>query len=228
MMPPPGMAPPGAQPTFAYPAGGPMKLDVGNALSYGWEKFRANFGPWLAVTAVGVLIYLGFVLIVRIVEPNSLFTLLLIFLVVMAAIWLLQAAMIRGALYEADGNKPTFGSYFHFVNAGNVLLTALLAFALTWVGAALCFVPGLIAGFLCMFALHFVVDQDQGPISAIKSSATLVITNIGQVLLLALAVLVITIVATLLCGFGLLVGGPVCVIAVTYAYRTLTGGLVSL
>lgn len=226
-MPPPGDQP--GQPTYGYQSapGVPMSLDVGNALSYGWEKFRANIGPWLAVTAVGVIIYLAFVLIVRVVEPNSLFSLLLIFLAVMVAIWLLQAAMIRGALYETDGNKPTFASYFHFVNAGNVLLTALLAFALTWIGAALCFLPGLIAGFLCMFALHFVVDQEQGPFTAIKSSATLVIGNIGQVLLLALAVLVITLVATLLCGFGLLIAGPVCTIAVTYAYRALTGGTVS-
>ncbi|WP_330256574.1 hypothetical protein OG874_19640 [Nocardia sp. NBC_00565] len=232
-MPPPGAVPPPGyqpgQPTYGYQSapGVPMSLDVGNALSYGWEKFRANIGPWLAVTAVGVIIYLGFVLVIRVVEPNSLFSLLLIFLAVMVAIWLLQAAMIRGALYETDGNKPTFASYFHFVNAGNVLLTALLAFALTWIGAALCFIPGLIAGFLCMFALHFVVDQEQGPFTAIKSSATLVIGNIGQVLLLALAVLVITFVGALLCGFGLLVAGPVCTIAVTYAYRALTGGTVS-
>ncbi len=237
-MPPPhtmyptGAMPPGFQPeapTYGYQSapGTPTTLDVGNALSYGWEKFRANSGPWLAVTALGVIIYLAFVLIVQVVQPNSVFSLLLIFLMVMAAIWLLQAAMIRGALYETDGNKTTFASYFHFVNAGNVLLTALLAFALIWIGAALCIVPGLIAGFLCMFSLHFVVDQEQGPFDAIKSSATLVITNIGQVLLLAVALLVITFVATLLCGFGLLVAGPVCTIAVTYAYRALTGGTVS-
>ncbi|MEV6137488.1 hypothetical protein AB0L63_15750 [Nocardia sp. NPDC051990] len=231
-IPPPGAMPPGSRPdapTYGYQSapGTPTTLDVGNALSYGWEKFRANFGPWLAVAALGVIIYLAFVLIVQVVQPNSLFNLLLIFLAVMVAIWLLQAAMIRGALYETDGNKPTFASYFNFVNAGNALLTALLAFVLTWIGAALCFVPGLIAGFLCMFSLHFVVDQEQGPFAAIKSSATLVITNIGQVLLLALAVLVITFVATLLCGFGLLVAGPVCTIAVTYAYRALTGGTVS-
>ncbi|MFI6771845.1 hypothetical protein [Nocardia sp. NPDC050412] len=230
--PPTGAMPPGSEPgapTYGYQSapGTPTTLDVGNALSYGWEKFRANFGPWLAVTAVGVIIYFAFVLIVQVVQPNSLFSLLLTFLVVMVAIWLLQAAMIRGALYETDGNKPTFASYFQFVNAGNVLLTALLAFVLTWIGAALCFVPGLIAGFLCIFSLHFVVDQEQNPFDAIKSSATLVIANIGQVLLLALAVLVITFVATLLCGFGLLVAGPVCTIAVTYAYRALTGGTVS-
>jgi uncharacterized membrane protein len=227
MPPPPGtMPPPGApQQTYGYQAdSSAARLDVGNALSYGWEKFRSNPVPWLGVTGLGVVIYLVFVLLVRIVNPTSLLPLMLIFLVVMVGIWLLQAALVRGALYETDGYKPVFGSYFHFVDAGNVLLTALLAFVLTAIGWALFVVPGFIAGFLCMFALHYVIDQDQGPFEAIKSSATLVVINLVQVLLLALAVVVITFVGALLCGLGLLIAAPLTTIAVTYAYRTLTGG----
>ncbi|MET7769011.1 hypothetical protein [Nocardia sp. NPDC005366] len=213
---------------YGYQAvGQPTSLDVGNAISYGLEKFRANPAPWLAITAMGVVIYLVFLLLVRLFEPNSLLPLIVIFLVVMAAVWLLQAAMVRGALYETDGNKPVFGSYFRFVNAGNVLLTATLACLGTWIGLAFCVIPGLIVGYLCMFALHFVVDQDEGPFAAIKSSAVLVVTNLGQTLLLALAVAVITAIGTLLCGLGLLIAGPVSVIAVTFAYRGLTGGVVA-
>ncbi|WP_228001566.1 hypothetical protein [Nocardia australiensis] len=219
----------GPQQTYGYQAdsGSPTTLDVGNALSYGWEKFRANPVPWLGVTALGFLIYLVFVALVRVVNPTSLLPLLLIFLVVMVGIWLLQAALVRGALYETDGNKTVFGAYFHFVNAGNVLLTALLALVLTAIGWAFFIIPGIAIGVLCMFSLHFVVDQDHGPFTAIKSSASLVVSNLGQVLLLALAVTVITIAGTLLCGFGLLVAAPVTVIAVTYAYRALSGGVVS-
>ncbi|WP_328403145.1 hypothetical protein [Nocardia sp. NBC_00403] len=230
--PPPSIMPPppgGPLPTYGYQAADnvPRSLDVGNALSYGWERFRANPLPWLGTTAVGVLIYLAFVLVVRITNPTSMLPVLLIFLAVMVGIWLLQAALVRGALYETDGYKPVFGSYFHFVNAGNVLLTALLAFVLTGIGFALCVLPGVIAGFLCMFALHYVVDQDLGPFAAIKASATLVVTNAGPVLLLALAVMVLTVVGTILCGLGLFVAAPVATIAVTFAYRTLTAGMVA-
>ncbi|MFQ6396061.1 hypothetical protein ACLMAJ_21640 [Nocardia sp. KC 131] len=232
MPPPPSIMPTppgGPQPTYGYQVAGdaPRSLDVGNALSYGWEKFRANPLPWLGATAVGVLIYLAFVIVVRFVNPTSMLPVLLIFLAVMVGIWLLQAALVRGALYETDGNKPVFGSYFHFINAGNVLLTALLAFVLTGIGFALCVLPGLIAGFLCMFALHYVVDQDLGPLAAIKASATLVVTNIAPVLLLGLAVMVLTFVGAILCGLGLFIAAPVATIAVTYAYRTLTGGIVA-
>ncbi|MGV9332078.1 hypothetical protein [Nocardia sp. NPDC003726] len=229
----PGWAPsgpaPAQEPVYGYQQvpTGPATLDVGRALSYGWARFRSNPGPWVGVTAAGLVIYLAFVLVVQVADPTTMLPLLLVFLAVMAAIWLLQAAMVRGALYETDGTPPPFGAYFRFVNAGNVLLTALLAFTLTFLGSALCLLPGLIAGLLCVFSLHFVVDQDQGPFEALKSSFTLVVANAWQVLLLALAVLVITFLGLLLCGLGLLVAGPVAVIAVTYAYRVLTGGIVA-
>ncbi|WP_330229773.1 hypothetical protein OHA40_27670 [Nocardia sp. NBC_00508] len=229
----PGWTPSGdaapQQPVYGYqqaPAG-PGTLDVGQALSYGWAKFRANPGPWVGVTAVGLVIYLAFLLVVQLTDPTTMLPLLLIFLAIMAAVWVLQSAMVRGALYETDGTPPPFGAYFRFLNAGNVLLTALLAFLLTFLGSAICLIPGLIAGWLCMFSLHFVVDQDQGPFEALKSSFSLVVANAWQVLLLALAVLVVTFLGLLLCGLGLLIAGPVAAVAVTYAYRMLTGGAVA-
>ncbi|MEU7764610.1 hypothetical protein AB0B25_05760 [Nocardia sp. NPDC049190] len=224
-MPPPGTAS-AQQPVYGYQQVpmGPGTLDVGQALSYGWAKFRANPGPWVGVTAVGVLIYLAFLLVVQIADPTTMLPLLLICLAALAGVWLLQAAMVRGALYETNDTPPSFGSYFRFLNAGNVLLTALLAFSLTVLGSALCLVPGLVAGVLCIFSLHYVLDQDQGPFEALKSSFTLVIANIWQVLLLVLAVTVVTFFGLLLCGIGLLVAGPVTIIAVTYAYRVLDAG----
>ncbi|WP_225727386.1 MULTISPECIES: hypothetical protein [unclassified Nocardia] len=224
-MPPP--PPPGVPQPYGYQYAAPTGLDVGIALSYGWEKFRANAPAWIGVTALGVLIYLAFVIVVQITEVNSILPLFMIFLAVMVAVWLLQAALVRGALYETDGNRPAFGSFFRFVNAGNVLLTALLAFLATAIGFGFFILPGIVIGFLCMFSIHFVIDQDLGPFAALKASAVLVLNNLLQTLLLAIAVVVITFVAALLCGLGLLAAGPVCVMAVTYAYRVLSGGVVA-
>ncbi|MFB7875054.1 MULTISPECIES: hypothetical protein [unclassified Nocardia] len=217
---------PGGQPPGYYHSGA-QALDVGRSLSYGWERFRVNPGPWLGVTGVGVLIYLAFLAVVQIFEPTSLFTLLLLFLVVLVGLWLLQAVMVRGALYEIDGYPPAFGSFFRFVNAGNVLLTSLLAFAATLIASSLCLLPGLVVGFLCMFSMHFVIDQDYGPVEAIKASAQLVIANLWAALLLALTIALVTMVGLALCGLGLFVAGPVCAMAVTYAYRMLTAGPVA-
>ncbi|WP_228536422.1 hypothetical protein [Nocardia sp. XZ_19_231] len=222
-----GVSTGGGGQTLGYYHSGAQGLDIGRSLSYGWERFRANPGPWLGVTAVGVLIYLGFVAVVQIVDPKSPFSVLFLFLMVIVALWLLQAAMVRGALYETDGYPPAFGSFFRFVNAGNVLLTAMLAFTVTLLLSSLCLAPGLIAGFLCMFSLHFVIDQDYGPVEAIKASAQLVLANLWAALLLALTVMLVTLVGAALCGLGLFVAGPVCVIAVTYSYRMMTAGPVA-
>ncbi|MBF6332104.1 hypothetical protein [Nocardia transvalensis] len=226
-MPPPGWAPPPGAPGYAgQPYGAPAQpqgLGIGRALGYGWDHFRANPIPWIAITLVGFVAYLAVTLVVRVGEVNSLLPVLLIFLAVTVVVWLLQAAMIRGALYETDGTPPDFQGFFGFVNAGNVLLTALIVFAAACV-AALCLVfPAIIVGYLCMFSLHFVIDQDQDPFTAVKSSVQLVVANWVPTLLLALAVLVMTVAGALLCGLGLLIAGPVSAIAVTYAYRFLTG-----
>ncbi|MBF6170309.1 hypothetical protein IU476_02375 [Nocardia blacklockiae] len=238
---PPGSAPPQdyapggyGQPGPGYPqqpAGAPLApmagFSVPDALGYGWNRFRANPIPWVSLTLVGFVAYLAVTVVINVGDVRSLLPLLLIFLVVSMVVWLLQAAMIRGALYETDGTPPDFQAFFGFVNAGNVLLTALLVFVAAWIGAILCVFPALIVGFLCMFALHFVIDRDEDPFTAIKSSVRLVVSNIGSTLLLAVTVALLTFVSTLLCGIPLLVVGPVTAIAVTYAYRVLAGGLVT-
>ncbi|RDI50670.1 putative membrane protein [Nocardia mexicana] len=222
-------APPGygQQQGAAAPVPPPAGLNVGDALGYGWHKFRDNPIPWIAVTLVGFVAYLAVTLVINVGDVNSLLPLLLIFLVVALVVWLLQAAMIRGGLYECDGTPPDFQAFFGFVNAGNVLLTALLVFVAASVGIALFVIPGIIVGFLCMFSLHFVIDRDLDPFSAIKASAELVIANLGPVLLLALAVVVMTFFSMLLCGIPLLVTGPLTAIAVTYSYRILVDGLIA-
>ncbi|WP_280436727.1 hypothetical protein [Nocardia carnea] len=227
---PPGTGPGPETPVYGYQALGtgiPGRLDVGHALSYGLEKFRLNPGPWIAATSLGFIIYLLFFLVVRITEPRSATALLVLFAVVMAGLWVLQAALVRGALYEADGYRPGFGSYFYIGNLGNAFLTALLAFLATTLASALCLIPGMLVGIGCMFSLHFAIDQGQTPVEAIKSSFLLALRDPWRVFLLVLTVVVVTCLGLLACGFGLLVAGPVAAIAVTYAYRTLTGGPVS-
>jgi hypothetical protein len=227
---PAGTGPAPDSQVYGYEAVGtgiPGRLDIGHALSYGLEKFRRNPGPWVAVTSLGFIIYLLFYLVVRITEPRSAFPLLFLFAAVMAGLWVLQAALVRGALYETDGYRPGFGSYFYLGSLGNAFLTALLAFLATTLASALCLIPGMLVGIGCMFSLHFAIEQGQTPVEAIKSSVLLTLRDPWRVLLLVLTVVVVTCLGLLACGLGLLVAGPVAAMAVTYAYRTLTGGPVS-
>ncbi|MEU0541085.1 hypothetical protein ABZ319_14560 [Nocardia sp. NPDC005978] len=214
-------------PAGAAPVYDRERLNVGHAIAYGWDRFRLNPVPWAGMVLIGLIAWLVVILMVNILDVQSLSGVLLLCAVAALVVWLLQAAMVRGGLYETDGTPPDFPAFFGFVNAGNVLITALIVFVACLIASMAWVFPAIIIGVLCMFALHFVIDQDQDPLTAIKSSAQLVVANALQVILLALAVMIITFIGAMLCGLGLMVAGPVCAIAITYAYRDLTGGFIA-
>ncbi|WP_308112948.1 MULTISPECIES: hypothetical protein [Rhodococcus] len=212
--------------------GGPQ-LSVGAALNYGWERFKNNALTWIGITVVAGLISFGINLLFGGFDfstdgSTSVSALSIIGgLVSIVVSILIQAAYVRGALHEVDGNKPAFGSFFQFSNIGAVILASILVGFAVAIGLVLLIIPGIVIAFLTYFTLQFVIDQDQDPVTAIKSSASVISKNVGPLLLLALAAIGINLVGALLCGLGLLVTGPVTLIAGTYAYRVITGRFVA-
>ncbi|WP_024792944.1 hypothetical protein [Tomitella biformata] len=218
-----------------YPAAGPT-LNVGDALGFGWSRFKDNALPWIGIvllTAVvsGVLSLLGGGSFSTTsfsdgtTEINTSFgaRYVLFMLLTLIVGWIFQAAMVRGALDEVDGRKPGFGAFFQLPNIGMILLTGLIVGVLTTIGFALLFIPGVIVLFLSYFAMQFVVDKKLPAIDAVKSSWSVISKNVGPLLLLALAVIGINIIGILVCFVGLLVTLPITGIAVSYAYRALSG-----
>ena len=91
----------------------------------------------------------------------------------------------------------------------------------------LCFVPGLIASVMLMFAIIAVVDRNLSPVDAIKTSFDIAKNNIGPVILVWLLTALIVFVGALLFGVGLLVAMPVAALLHVYAFRRLSGGQVA-
>ncbi|KQU47754.1 hypothetical protein ASG84_06775 [Rhodococcus sp. Leaf278] len=225
----------------------PGRLDVGAALSYGFDKFKANAGPWLGITAivwaVGVAVFIftfASTLTAAIAaadrgESAAVATTSGVFIVVTAfgtfVSYFVNAAFVRGALDETGGpEKPAFGRFFQLTNVPQIAVLALIWTVLTVV---LSFIPFLgtlltiVFGFLLSFSLTFLLDRNEQAVTAIKSSFDLTVKNFGPLVLLLLALAAINIVGGLLCGLGLLVTIPVSVVAINYAYRVLTGAPVS-
>ncbi|MCJ0904462.1 hypothetical protein [Rhodococcus sp. ARC_M6] len=235
--PPPGGYPPPPQgsnfpppPANDYGAGfGGPQLSVGAALTYGWERFKNNALVWIGVTLAAVVIS-GLIQLVfgSASSPGEISVLALIGSLVSAIVgFLIQAAFIRGALHEIDGNKPAFGSFIQITNVGAIVLASVIISIASGIGLVLCIIPGLIVIFLTYYTLTFVIDQNQDAISGIKSSFALTSKNVGPLLLLALTLIGINIVGTILLLVGLLVTLPISLIASTYAYRVLTGRFVA-
>lgn len=234
--PPPGNFPP---PPPAFDAGyGQLQhvgaLSVGSAISYAWRKFSGNAGIWVLIMLIAGAIEFVLSLIFNgspevasdgSIDFSNMFSLWgIIGLIVTTVVgYLIQAAMIGGALHETSGTKPSIGSFFQFANIGAIILASFLVGLMTSVGFILLIIPGVIVAFLSWWTLQFVIDQNQDAFTAIKSSFRAISSNWGTLLLLALAMVGLNILGLIPFGLGLLVTVPMTIIASTYAYRVTVG-----
>jgi uncharacterized membrane protein len=132
-----------------------------------------------------------------------------------------QAALIRGALSVANGQKLELSTMLKFDRAGQIALGAVIVAAATAVGYLLCFVGALVVAFFTPFWLFFLLDKNLGAVDALKASISLVNKHIGSVVLLILGVIVAYLVGVVLCFIGLIVTLPVALLALTYGFRRL-------
>ncbi|MED5802274.1 hypothetical protein VX037_14665 [Gordonia sp. Z-3] len=227
--PPPGdYGAPGAYGGGAYGAPTAEQFSIGEAFSYGWNRYKENALSWIVVILIslvvsGVIQWLGNISS----DYGRIFWISAIFGIIATIIgYIFQGAYARGALDETSGSKPDIGRFFN-VNFAAVIITAFLVGLGTFIGLILLIIPGIVFAFLAYWSLTFVVDRDMDPIEGIKASFSVISKNAGTLFLLALAVIGLNIVGALLCLVGLLVTLPVTMIATTYAYRFFTGGQVA-
>ncbi|WP_037113127.1 membrane protein [Rhodococcoides fascians] len=215
----------GGQGYGGHGVGLPPTLNVGDALSFGWNKFKDNAGVWIGIVVIAAVIQV----ILNLVfgrsgssgDVSALFGIWSIIGTVVSAIvgYIINAAFIRGALHEVDGNKPAIGSFFQFANVASIIIASVLVAIMVLVGFVLLVIPGLVLTFLSWWTLQFVIDRNEDAVTAIKSSFRAISSNAGQLFLLALAIIGINILGAIPCFLGLLVTIPISAIASTYAYR---------
>jgi uncharacterized membrane protein len=224
-----------------------------DAIGYGWNKFKANPAPLLLGTLIllvvsGLISYLTNLIAVGLFTDDATTTInpdgtieidggggllagLLISMVVSLIVGLLAqvivAGLIKGALDTADGKPVSVGGMFEGWDKGKVVIAALIVSVATAVGTLLCYIPGLIVGFLTSYTLFFVVDRGMEPVEAIKASYSFVTGNLGPTVLYYLLGLLVVIAGALLCGVGLLAAVPIAILGAAYTFRRLQGHQVS-
>jgi uncharacterized membrane protein len=239
----------GGQPAYGGPPA--PAYSVGDALSFGWAKFQANVGPIL-LSALVLLVGVGAVAVVGGLVSGALssdvecafdsngefvcdggtgFFAGLVIQAVLSAVLLvvfqiIAAGLIRAALKVADGGSWEFSEVLRTDKIGKVVVAALIVAAITFVGTLLCYLPGLVAGFMLSYTLYFVVDRDLEPMAAVKASFELTKNNLGNTLVWYVVGAIVAFAGFLACGIGALVSLPVVLLGTAYTYRTLTGGTV--
>lgn len=231
------------------PGGPPMgPYSAPDAVGYGWRKFFASPGtllvPVLIVFVVLVVTeaLLYFLLYNTLLGthdctqtvfgqqvqtqcgPSFLMRLFVTSLItgLMTVAWSFAAAgLYKGALAVVDGKGFSTGQMFEGWDKGQVAIAAILIGVATAIGSFLCYIPGLIVGFLMMFTLLFIVDKQMQAMDAIKASIKLVVDNLGQTLVWALLAIAVYIVGLVVCCVGLLVAIPIILIGLAFTYRRL-------
>ncbi|MCR8896730.1 hypothetical protein NWF34_07125 [Gordonia sp. GONU] len=233
----------------AYP-GGPgvpgTKVDVGEAFSWAFNKFKNNAGamilPGLAVFLLGAaLIAVGFSAVAlfgtteRVDYGNGFYyeetslgfggsvLLALVYAVFIVGLLYIQASIISGAVRVANGEPVTAKSFLTPIRFGPVVGTAILVGIITAIGYALCIIPGIIAMFFLMFSVVATIDKSLSPINAMKTSFELTKSKVGDSIITLLVTYAINLVGVLVCYVGLIVAAPVAQLFLVHCWRRLNG-----
>ena len=244
----------GAPPPPGSPVGGPGAYSAPDAISYGWKKFRANPAPLVLMALILFVVVITISVVTNAIasavfvsDPSTMvnpetgeitlsggsgfFASILVSMVVSLFVGLLAqilvAALIKGALDTVDGKAVSLGGMFEGWDKGAVLVAAIIVSVATAIGTLLCYLPGLVVGFLASYTMFFIVDKQMAPVEAIKASVSFVTGNLGATLLYYVLGALVVIAGAIVCGVGLLVALPVVVIGAAYTFRTLHGEQVS-
>jgi len=216
---PPEQAP-GAAPQPAGSAGG--RLDIGEALSYGWNKFVANLSTMILIVIIFFGVQLVFNVLIQFVRPNGVVAALLVTGILLAIAifvgFMIEAGLVRAALAITDGRPPEASMMFSTERLVPFAIGAILVSLLAFVGVLACCIGYIVVRLFLLFWGFFILDprRNNEPVDAIKNSFNLVSKNAGDVLVFAIVVVLINVITC-----GLAIGFTE--ISIGYAYRKLNG-----
>jgi uncharacterized membrane protein len=205
-----------------------MEFSTGSALRFGWETFKKR--PWFFVgSTVVILIASGLIngfssaldaAVGGTAEQPS-----IIGMVVNLGLGTLLG-MGATAFYLAAHDNPDavdLSALWHPQPFWKYLGASILYALALVVGLILLIVPGIIFALMFMFTTFLVIDRELGPIEAMKESNRITHGHKWSLLGFTLVLVLINLLGLIALVVGLLVSIPVSSLAVTHAYRVLSG-----
>ena len=213
--------PPGASPPPPPPPEG-VTLEVGAALTYGWNAWVQNIGPMIGLAAiiVGVNIVIG---LIGSGVDTLVGTILLQTISIVVGI-VLAMGLIRASLAVTEGRTPSVAMFLETDGFWSYLVASIIVGIGIVAGLILLIVPGIILAVMWQFFGYAIVDRPgTRAIEAMGRSADITRGNRWQLFGLVLVLLLINILGALLCGVGLIATYGITVLTIAYAYRLLSG-----
>ena len=134
------------------------------------------------------------------------------------------AALIRMAIANVRTGTANLNEMFSVTDIlGPIIIGALLTTLVTYIGFALCIIPGFIAALGLAMTQPLIVDQKMQPVDAMKASWAALQPNLGSFFVLGLVVVLLNLAGAIPCGLGLFVTYPISIVALALVYRDLFG-----
>lgn len=201
-------------------------FSIGDAVSFGWDATKNNLGffipavliLWVAGAIPGGIQSLNYYMSTgAAVAWSGIFS-----IVSLAVSIFINMAEIRIGLKFCDGDVADFpdmlADYRKFLD---VLVGSILYFLIVLAGFILLIVPGIYWAVRYHLFGYLILDQEYGPVDAIRRSGELTRGVWWHLFAFWLVLLGIGILGFLACCVGLLFAFPVIIVAVAYVYRTL-------
>ncbi|MGH9143824.1 MAG: hypothetical protein ACRD2I_22030 [Vicinamibacterales bacterium] len=187
-----------------------VSIDIGSALSRGWELVRDHLVVLVSATVLGWLVTVG-----------------LAFVPVLG--WIVGFVLMGGLDYmflrRIRGEEVQIGDVFAGFNIAllNLTMAGLVKWLLTSLGLLLCILPGIYLAVGYVFALPLAIDQKMEFWTAMEVSRRVVHHHWWSVFALVIVLALVAFAGFLLCGVGALISIPVATAALMYVYEDLFG-----
>jgi len=198
------------------------KFSGKEALSFGWNTFKANFGFLFSLFLGIAVIYLGLAALQGYADDQDMSWSILVSFADWILRLLISIGLIQIPLMILDGKKPEYGHLFSgYRYLINYFVGSLVYMLIVICGLILLVVPGVIWAMRFQFFGYYIVDKNMKPIEALKASWA---ATAGQVLPLftfSLLLALINIAGALALMIGLTITAPISLLAMAFVYRKL-------
>lgn len=197
-------------------------LDIGKAISFGWNGFLANIGPLLLAALAVFAVQFVFSMVLRSVDG------LIVRWLVQMASWVVSIIIamgwIRIGLNIVDGRRADVADLFQIDDRFWSYVGASIVFGICFgIGLLLFIIPGVIIALIWFFFGYNIVDKGDTMMQAFARSNQLTKGRKLELFTFALVLVLLNILGLILLIIGVLVTAAISLIAVAYVYRRLSG-----
>ncbi len=198
------------------------KFSTKEALQFGWNTFRNNFGFLLSLFAGIGVIYFGIAALQDYADAYSpaLSAIVAVFDWIFRLV--ISIGLIEIPLMFLDGKRPDYGhlisGYRHVISYA---IASVLYMLIVVGGFILLVVPGIIWAMRFQFFGYLIIDKGLRPIESLKASWAMTKGQVWDLFSFAILLALINIAGAIALMIGLLITAPVCLIAMAFVYRKL-------